>query len=76
MNAPMSDILENSELVNLMPNFFQLVFKTPVGDSLALTFEREITHEDFTKFLEYCYCDKVLSPITGNQAQTLKNICS
>ena len=62
----MSQILENSELLSLMPDFFLKVFNTPIGDCLALTFVTEIEKEDFTKFLEYCYCDKVLSPMTAN----------
>lgn len=59
-----------------MPEFFVKVFNTPIGESLVITFVTEITEEEFTKFLEYCYCDKVLSPITANQAQTLRYICS
>lgn len=76
MNAPLSEVLQDAELVNMMPDFFQLVLRAPIGECLVLQFDKEIAQEDFIKFLEYCYCDKVLSPITGNQTQALKSICA
>ena len=66
MNAPISEVLEDAELTSFVPEFFKQVFDTAVGGCLPLYFEKEFTEEDFLKFLEFCFCDKVLSPLTGN----------
>ena len=33
------------------------------------------TKAEFILFLEFCYCDRLVSPVTGAQILTLKHIC-
>jgi len=58
-----------------MPLFVKQVLETKNGDFLPLYFEEKYTDEEFLRFFEFCYSEKVLSPITGTQAENITKIC-
>jgi len=50
------------------------LFKTPKHGIMEIK-ANGFTLEVFSKFLEFCYCDRVVSPITGLEAQNLALTC-
>ena len=54
------------------PKFFQMIFDAKVDEKIRLP---GIKHrQEFLRFLEFCYCDKLIEPVTGLQIQRLKDI--
>ena len=54
------------------PKFFQKVFDAQSNEQIRLP---GVKHkQEFLRFLEFCYCDKLIEPVTGLQIQRLKDI--
>ncbi len=55
------------------PPFFQKIFDAQNGERIRLP---GVKHKaEFLRFLEFCYCDKLIEPVTGLQILRLKDIC-
>ena len=61
----LEDALKNQSLRDRLPQFIVKVFDAKNGERIHL---RGIKHKDeFIKFLEFAYCDKLVEPITRQQ---------
>ena len=62
-NMRMEEVLSCSQTKSMCPQFFQRVFEAKPGQSLRLT--GVSSKPEFLLFLEFCYCDKLVTPVTG-----------
>ena len=66
------DILNSKILREKLPAFLVRVFDAKDGERIFL---RGVKNKDeFIKFLEFAYCDKLIEPVTSAQIKILKNI--
>ena len=57
----------------MCPQFFQRVFDAKAGATLRLP--GISSRAEFLLFLEFCYCDRLVKPVTGAQIATIRHIC-
>ena len=62
-NMRMEEVLSNPQTRVMCPQFFQRVFDAKLGQTLRLPGIHSRT--EFLLFLEFCYCDKLVTPVTG-----------
>lgn len=60
--SSISEIMQCSEIAFHLPDFITNVYHAQTRVIVNL----QVSHDTFTKFLEFCYCDRVLTPLTGH----------
>ena len=59
----LEDVFKSQNLREKLPPFLVKIFDAKHGERIHL---RGIIHkEEFIKFLEFAYCDKLIEPVTG-----------
>lgn len=62
----MQEVMKSEPLAQYLPVFLRHCYQAAKNSTLLVA--QAIPSDIMNKFLEFCYCDKVLNPITGFEA--------
>ena len=70
--SSISDVMKNDDIACHLPWFIVKVY----NKKRRVTLNSKGFNHIFSHFLEFCYCDRVLTPLSGCDVQNMQVLCS